>query len=154
MTILGAQSVFELNYSFHFCFFLLQIIRLKIAKAISDKFVIDVNAIYLTHPTFISRIDNATAKTIHDEYWHAHVDKETYSSFHYTSLLYLNDYHRDFDGGRFIFIDENKIDNKTTHSSIEPKKGRVSVFTSGAENVHHIEKVTQGIRLVHILSSR
>lgn len=53
----------------------LQIIRMKIAKAISDKFAIDVNSIYLTHPTFISRIDNTTAKTIHDEYWHAHVDK-------------------------------------------------------------------------------
>lgn len=52
-----------------------QIIRRKIAKAISDKFAIDVNAIYLTHPTFISRIDNTTAETIHDEYWHKHVDK-------------------------------------------------------------------------------
>lgn len=48
---------------------------MKIAKAISDKFAIDVNSIYLTHPTFISRIDNTTAQTIHDEYWHAHVDK-------------------------------------------------------------------------------
>lgn len=48
---------------------------MKIAKAISDKFAIDVNAIYLTHPTFISRIDNTTAQTIHDEYWHSHVDK-------------------------------------------------------------------------------
>lgn len=128
--------------------FVIQTIRWKIAKAISDKFAIDVNAIYLTHPTFISRIDNTTAKTVHDEYWHQHVDKETYSSFHYTSLLYLNDFYRDFDGGRFIFIDENKEDNKTTRSSIEPKKGRVSVFTSGGENVHHIEKVTRGTRLV------
>lgn len=53
----------------------IQITRRKIAKAISDKFAIDVNAIYLTHPTFISRIDNTTAKTVHDEYWHRHVDK-------------------------------------------------------------------------------
>lgn len=60
--------------------------------------------------------------------------------------MYLNEFHRDFEGGRFIFIDENKVENRTTYSSIEPKKGRVSVFTSGAENVHHIEKVTQGIR--------
>lgn len=50
-------------------------IRRKIAKAISDKFAIDANAIYLTHPTFISRIDNKTAETVHDEYWHEHVDK-------------------------------------------------------------------------------
>lgn len=58
----------------------------------------------------------------------------------------MNEFHRDFEGGRFIFIDENKDDNRTAYSSIEPKKGRVSVFTSGGENVHHIEKVTQGIR--------
>lgn len=56
-------------------FFCFQVIRRKIAKAISDKFAIDVNAIYLTHPTFISRIDNTTAETVHDEYWHEHVDK-------------------------------------------------------------------------------
>lgn len=72
--------------------------------------------------------------------------QETYSSFHYTSLLYLNDFHRDFKGGRFIFIDVDKAENRTTYSSIEPKKGRVSAFTSGAENVHHIEQVTQGTR--------
>lgn len=53
---------------------------MKIAKAISDKFAIDVNSIYLTHPTFISRIDNTTAQTIHDEYWHPHVDKVRISS--------------------------------------------------------------------------
>lgn len=44
-------------------------------KSISDKFAIDMSSIYLTHPTFFSRITNDTAKTIHDEYWHAHVDK-------------------------------------------------------------------------------
>lgn len=127
-------------------------IRKKIAQAISDKFAIDVNSIYLTHPTFFSRIDNTTAKTVHDEYWHPHVDKETYSSFHYTSLLYLSDFQRDFKGGRFMFVDENKADNKTLYSSIEPKKGRVSVFTSGAENLHYVEKVTEGTRYAITIS--
>lgn len=121
-------------------------IRNKVAQSISDKFAINPNSLYLTHPTFFSRIDNGTAKTIHDEYWHPHVDKDTYSSFHYTSLIYLSDHQRDFQGGRFIFIDENKTENKTLYSSIEPKRGRVSVFTSGAENLHHIEKVTEGTR--------
>lgn len=72
--------------------------------------------------------------------------QETYSSFHYTSLLYLNDYQREFQGGRFIFIDENKVENRTLHSIVEPKSGRVNVFTSGAENVHKIEHVTSGTR--------
>lgn len=78
--------------------------------------------------------------------------QETYSSFHYTSLLYLNEYQRDFQGGRFIFLDENKADNVTLHSLIEPKRGRVSVFTSGAENLHHIEKVTEGTRYAMTIS--
>lgn len=127
-------------------------VRRKIAQSICDKFAIDPNSLHLTHPTFFSRIDNGTAKTIHDEYWHPHVDKETYSSFHYTSLLYLSDYQRDFQGGRFIFIDENKAENKTLYSSIEPKRGRVSVFTSGAENLHHIERVTEGTRFAITIS--
>lgn len=127
-------------------------IRRKIAKSISDKFGIDANSIYLTHPTFFSRIDNKTAQTVHDEYWHPHVDKETYSSFHYTSLLYLSDYQRDFQGGRFVFVDENKTENKTMYSSIEPKKGRISVFTSGAENLHYVEKVTEGTRYAITIS--
>lgn len=47
-----------------------------------------------------------------------------------------------------MFIDGNKSDNKTIRSFIEPKAGRISVFTSGAENLHQIEKVTEGTRLV------
>lgn len=79
---LNAYKVRELNKVFHklnIIYFdllrLLQIIRRKISKSIADKFAIDVNSIYLTHPTFISRITNETAKTVHDEYWHPHVDK-------------------------------------------------------------------------------
>lgn len=84
---------------------------------------------------------NVSAKTVHDEYWHPHVDKETYESFHYTSLLYLNDFGRDFEGGRFVFIDKNNV-----NSTVEPRKGRVSMFTSGKENLHSVEKVTSGTR--------
>ncbi|XP_069956825.1 2-oxoglutarate and iron-dependent oxygenase domain-containing protein 3 isoform X2 [Cherax quadricarinatus] len=88
----------------------------------------------------IYRITPAPPQTIHDEYWHPHVDKETYESFHYTSLLYLTDYRYHFDGGRFIFIDKDS--NKT----VEPRAGRVSAFTSGSENLHYVERVTNGTR--------
>jgi hypothetical protein len=44
--------------------------------------------------------------------------QETYESFHYTSLLYLTDYGRDFQGGRFIFIDKDN-----TNRTVEPRKG-------------------------------
>lgn len=58
----------------------------------------------------------------------------------------MSDYQRDFKGGRFLFIDGNVAENKTVRSIIEPKAGRISVFTSGKENLHHIEKVTDGTR--------
>ncbi|KAM4844342.1 2-oxoglutarate and iron-dependent oxygenase domain-containing protein 3 isoform 1-T1 [Thomomys bottae] len=80
------------------------------------------------------------ARTAHDEYWHAHVDKVTYGSFDYTSLLYLSDYLEDFGGGRFVFMEEGA--NKT----VEPRAGRVSFFTSGSENLHRVEKVSWGTR--------
>lgn len=67
--------------------------------------------------------------------------QETYKSFHFTSLLYLNDYGKDFKGGRFIFVDKDNV-----NSTVEPRKARVSMFTSGAENLHFVEKVTAGVR--------
>ncbi|XP_058792838.1 2-oxoglutarate and iron-dependent oxygenase domain-containing protein 3-like [Phymastichus coffea] len=122
-------------------FAIYKVVKTKIHHAIAHHFGVDVNKIYLTKPTFFSKITNVPAKTLHDEYWHPHVDKETYESFHYTSLLYLTDYNRDFEGGRFIFIDK-----ENTNTTIEPRKGRVSMFTSGAENLHAVEKVTSGTR--------
>lgn len=112
----------------------------KIRYAIASQFRVPHNKLYLTSPTFFSKMTNKPAKTIHDEYWHLHVDKETYKSFDYTSLLYLTNYKEDFEGGRFVFVDSNG--NKT----IEPRFGRVSFFTSGSENSHYVEKVTDGTR--------
>lgn len=123
----------------------------KIQQAVSENFKINKDSLFLTHPTFFSRLTNETAKTIHDEYWHPHVDKETYSSFHYTTLLYLTDFGKDFTGGRFVFIDSDGKHNKT-NVYIEPKRGRVSGFTSGAENVHQVEQVTAGVRYAITIS--
>ncbi|XP_018881941.1 2-oxoglutarate and iron-dependent oxygenase domain-containing protein 3 isoform X2 [Gorilla gorilla gorilla] len=86
------------------------------------------------------RLYRTEARTAHDEYWHAHVDKVTYGSFDYTSLLYLSNYLEDFGGGRFVFMEEGA--NKT----VEPRAGRVSFFTSGSENLHRVEKVHWGTR--------
>lgn len=122
-------------------FAIYRVVKTKIQHAVAHNFQVPVDKIYLTKPTFFSRMTNASAKTIHDEYWHPHVDKETYESFHYTTLLYLNDYGRDFEGGRFIFIDKNNV-----NTTIEPRKGRVSMFTSGSENLHAVERVKSGTR--------
>ncbi|XP_058059391.1 reticulon-4-interacting protein 1 homolog, mitochondrial [Anopheles bellator] len=126
-------------------------VKEKVQQAVADQFRLRADALHLTHPTFFSRLTNATAKTIHDEYWHAHVDKDTYRSFHYTTLLYLTDYGKDFSGGRFVFIDNEGKHNRT-HVYIEPRRARVSGFTSGAENMHHVEQVTRGVRYAITIS--
>lgn len=112
-----------------------------IRRAVIENFGLQLEAIHLTSPTFFSRMTDNPAKTVHDEYWHPHVDKETYETFHFTSLLYLSDYGSEFQGGRFVFVDGDHM-NRT----VEPRKGRVSMFTSGGENLHYVEKVTQGTR--------
>ncbi|KAH0517957.1 2-oxoglutarate and iron-dependent oxygenase domain-containing protein 3, partial [Microtus ochrogaster] len=115
-------------------------VRQKVQLTIAKAFGIRASSLYLTKPTFFSRINSTEAQTAHDEYWHAHVDKVTYGSFDYTSLLYLSDYSEDFGGGRFVFMEEGS--NKT----VEPRAGRVSFFTSGSENLHRVEKVLWGTR--------
>ncbi|XP_013169708.1 PREDICTED: 2-oxoglutarate and iron-dependent oxygenase domain-containing protein 3-like [Papilio xuthus] len=123
-----------------------KVVKEKIKYAIAHHFGVLPSKIYLTHPTFFSEINPKNAVTIHDEYWHAHVDKETYKSFHYTTLLYLSNYNKDFEGGRFVFVDEKH--NKT----VEPRLARLSIFTSGAENLHYVEKVTSGTRYAMTIS--
>ncbi|XP_031699218.1 2-oxoglutarate and iron-dependent oxygenase domain-containing protein 3 [Anarrhichthys ocellatus] len=115
-------------------------VRERIQAVIAETFGLDPKLMYLTKPTFFSRINSTIAKTQHDEYWHPHIDKVTYGSFDYTSLLYLSDYGSDFTGGRFIFMDPNG--NRT----VEPRAGRVSFFSSGTENLHRVEKVAWGTR--------
>uniref|UniRef100_A0A6J0T679 2-oxoglutarate and iron-dependent oxygenase domain-containing protein 3 isoform X1 n=1 Tax=Pogona vitticeps TaxID=103695 RepID=A0A6J0T679_9SAUR len=121
-------------------------VRQRIQQKIALAFGISSSSMHLTKPTFFSRINNSEAKTTHDEYWHPHIDKVTYGSFDYTSLLYLSDYSEDFGGGRFVFMDEGA--NRT----VEPRAGRVSFFTSGSENLHHVEKVHWGTRYAITIS--
>lgn len=66
--------------------------------------------------------------------------QDTYESFHYTSLLYLTDYEQDFTGGRLIWIDPK------VNVTLEPRKGRVAMFSSGEENFHFVERVKSGTR--------
>jgi hypothetical protein len=77
----------------------------KVRDYISEHF--GVSQLYLTHPTFFSRLDSKASSTVHDEYWHLHIDRETYPNFHYTSLLYLTDHGVDFNGGEFVFVDSH-----------------------------------------------
>ncbi|CAG2171379.1 unnamed protein product [Oppiella nova] len=123
-------------------------VKNKIRETIAIHFGISSAQLYLTDPTFFSRLTEKSAQTKHDEYWHKHVDKHTYKSFHFTSLLYLSTYGEDFSGGRFLFTDETS--NNTI--IIEPKLGRLSAFTSGSENEHFVERVTSGTRFAITVS--
>ncbi|KAA8581090.1 hypothetical protein FQN60_002671 [Etheostoma spectabile] len=50
-------------------------VRERIQAVIAETFGLDPTLMYLTKPTFFSRINSTTAKTQHDEYWHPHIDK-------------------------------------------------------------------------------
>lgn len=52
-----------------------KVVKTKIQHAIAQNFGLDAEALYLTHPTFFSKLTSSQPKTIHDEYWHPHVDK-------------------------------------------------------------------------------
>lgn len=104
--------------------------------------------------------------TVHDEYWHAHVDKNNTDHYgvcvwtrviagstcadsvvtlppaDYSGLVYLSTAHKDFEGGYFQFIDS--VSNHTIH----PRAGRLLMFSSGMENLHEVMPVTSGERFV------
>ncbi|XP_076804084.1 2-oxoglutarate and iron-dependent oxygenase domain-containing protein 3-like [Clavelina lepadiformis] len=122
-------------------------VKNRILNTVAKHFGIDSSKLYLTKPTFFSRMTANPPKTSHDEYWHKHVDKIQYGSFDYTSLVYLSTHSEDFEGGTFVFDDDGDI-NRT----IAPMEGRVSFFTSGSENPHHVERVTSGTRYALTIS--
>lgn len=127
-------------------FELYKLLKDKIHKTVAKKFGINPSLLYLTKPTFFSRMTSKAAITLHDEYWHPHIDKVTYRSFYYTSLLYLSDMEKDFNGGRFVFMD------KENNVTVEPRFGRLSFFTSGSENQHYVQKVVGGTRFAITIS--
>ncbi|XP_029692086.1 2-oxoglutarate and iron-dependent oxygenase domain-containing protein 3 isoform X2 [Takifugu rubripes] len=110
-------------------FQLYRAVRGRIQAVIADTFGLDPKLMYLTKPTFFSRINSTTAKTQHDEYWHPHIDKVTYGSFDYTSLLYLSDYGSDFSGGRFIFMDQD------SNSTVEPRAGNYQLIKEHSSRI-------------------
>ncbi|KAI9905540.1 hypothetical protein PsorP6_013467 [Peronosclerospora sorghi] len=114
-----------------------------IRQAVMKEF--GLKTLYFSAPTFITRLignESWTPAEIHDEYWHPHVDKENTEHYDYSGLLYLADYNEEFTGGLFSFLDEG------TETVIEPSRGRLVMFTAGAENLHVVRKVETGVRYV------
>lgn len=52
-----------------------RVVKTKIQHAVAHHFGVDANKIYLAKPTFFSRMTNAPAKNVRDEYWLPHVDR-------------------------------------------------------------------------------
>ena len=102
-----------------------------------------LHTLFVAPPSFFSRIGTKPAVTMNDEYWHEHEDRIQYGSFAITTLLYLNTAHSNeldtFEGGSFEF-------GGAVPASIHPRRGRLSLFTSGAENPHWVAPVWEGNR--------
>merc|ERR1712146_826097 len=77
-------------------------------------------------------------------------------------LLYLNDHGDDFEGGEFIFTKKRgnmepgatppNSGDSIDASAVLPKKGRLLMFTSAAENSHYLKRVREGTRWVVTMS--
>jgi len=57
-------------------------------------------------------------------------------------VLYLNDHDVNFKGGLFHFAD----DAGKSEQTVVPKAGRLVLFSSGRENSHFVDEITQGER--------
>lgn len=73
---------------------------------------------------------------------HLHVDNDNTPHYDYSALLYLSDYDEEFTGGLFAFKDKTRV------HIVEPSRGRLLMFTSGKENLHHVRRVRSGTRYV------
>lgn len=99
-----------------------------------------------TSPSFVTRLSHAPEwqpAAMHDEYWHMHVDQNSTAHYTYSGLLYLSTYGVEFTGGRLFFYGKDEV---TVEQIVEPRRGRVAIFTSGPENPHNVEKLTSGNR--------
>ena len=113
----------------------------------------------LTAPSFVSRIIGAEdwrAASVHDQYYHPHADGLNTDHYHYSVLLYLSHFGEDFTGGRLRFYSREprpggggpEGGGSSGDVIIEPRVGRLVMFTSGAENWHRVEPVRAGERFV------
>lgn len=129
----------------------------------------DIDELYFTAPTFITRLDGDTdwqPQEIHDEYWHPHADRNNTAHYHYSGLLYMSSKGEDFTGGDVVFYN---ADSEMKHprnnedvdlarkgvfnfveeeQRVEPRAGRMVIFTSGHENPHKVERLMSGKRFV------
>jgi len=74
-------------------------------------------------------------------YYDPHCDKANNEEYDFTVLLYLNK-SSEYKGGQLVLLDDH-IDRV-----IEPQCGRLLLFESSLQNIHRVERVEEGNRLV------
>lgn len=131
----GANPYSEDDFKFYGG--VVETIRGHVQQSFGKKFL------HFTAPTFITRLKGDadwSPKSMHDEYWHMHVDKNNTQHYDYSGLLYLSEYGVDFEGGLFMMQSPNLT------MQIEPVPGMLLSFTAGMENPHQVQLVTKGTR--------
>jgi len=94
------------------------------------------NATLVPASCFISHMTQETPLTYHTQ----HADEASFPHFHYTGTFYLADAATHFTGGLFRWVSPGSL------SSLAPRLGRASLFSSGWENVHQVDEITKGQR--------
>jgi len=94
----------------------------------------------LDHPPLL---DHMQAEPGHSSFG-AHVDKANIASYDYSALVYLSSVGQDFGGGELAFNDAD-VDRV-----LQPRVGRLVMFSSGLENLHQVLPMSWGQR--HVLS--
>lgn len=114
----------------------IKLVKSKIIQSLKERF--DIQKIHLASPILFARLTN----TSNLEYSRHQIVRDLFPSVFYTTVVHLQDFGKQFQGGRHIFIDDSPT-NKTI-TSIESRAGRLISFTSGPENIHYTEPVTVG----------
>lgn len=150
LLVLGAVNIVSISNGTHFkqsfdiankAYIVFRLMVVNLIHLIEERFEANKEFLSLSHPIFISQITNNTPSVLDKNYFLDNVDQEQFPYSHYTAILFLSDFKKDFTGGRFIFNDQNK-----TKSIVEPKIGRVIIYSTGAENTNYIEYIQSGTR--------
>lgn len=114
----------------------IKLVKSKIIQSLKERF--DIQRIHLASSILFSRLTN----TSNLDYSRHQIVRDLLPSVFYTTIVHLQDFGKQFQGGRHIFIDDSPT-NKTI-TSVESRTGRLTSFTSGPENIHYTEPVTVG----------
>ena len=110
----------------------------RIRRAASYVFAIPAHRVkFASH--FVSKITSARSPADSA----VHGDESSFATFHLSGVLWLGTLGTDFGGGRVSFFQGNGPDPWV---SVEPRLGRLALFTSGWENLHRVEPVDWGSR--------